>query len=349
MTDVAPCRKCGSNAEICGDHARPDDGYRFVRCVGMGCDNETTWQPSEREAVNVWNDAYRYGEPKPEATGNASTPALGISEGNETQNLQPKDSKTEVSTPESEVVTRLGRVRSTGARKGKLWNPDGPDAAAIIERQAAEIARLKGALPQSGEPSPVQTEVSTDLTARREATDAIKAHFGQFATSGVTVEGNRIRLTPPEGCAFISFDADDLARALLPSPTAQGESLPAREAREALEFYASNFDWHPGDGEAPDATFPGSAPTYYEATANDDLNEDGGQRAIKALKSLAALTGTQQPDATPQADVTGLVAELREELKVAISPQWHPLLAARVDCILRRMEALASQRNGAGE
>ena len=45
-------------------------------------------------------------------------------------------------------------------------------------------------------------------------------------------------------------------------------------------------------------------------------------------------------------DVSGLVAELREELKIAISPQWHPQLASRVDSILSRLEA--KRDGGAG-
>lgn len=66
--------------------------------------------------------------------------------------------------------------------------------------------------------------------------------------------------------------------ALRPQPS--GET---REIVEALEFYASAFDWHPGDGEAPDATHPGSPPTYYEASATDELIEDAGKRARTAL------------------------------------------------------------------
>lgn len=50
--------------------------------------------------------------------------------------------------------------------------------------------------------------------------------------------------------------------------------------------------------------------------------------------------------ADQSSDVSGLVAELREELKIAISPQWHPQLASRVDSILSRLEA--KRDGGAG-
>jgi len=41
---------------------------------------------------------------------------------------------------------RLRKVRSQGIRAGKLWNEDGPEAADTIERQAAEIERLRATL-----------------------------------------------------------------------------------------------------------------------------------------------------------------------------------------------------------
>ncbi|WP_453978601.1 hypothetical protein [Brevundimonas sp. Marseille-Q4549] len=54
--------------------------------------------------------------------------------------------------------------------------------------------------------------------------------------------------------------------------------------------------------------------------------------AILALLSARPLALGGQ-----QGDHAALVDELREELKIAISPQWHPRLAARVDSILSRL------------
>lgn len=52
---------------------------------------------------------------------------------------------------------------------------------------------------------------------------------------------------------------------------------------DALEFYGREWEWYPGDGEAPDATHPGSAPTFYEADPTARLKDDAGQIAREAL------------------------------------------------------------------
>jgi hypothetical protein len=83
-----------------------------------------------------------------------------------------------------------------------------------------------------------------------------------------------------ERCEAAVLEAANLRAQLALRPQPSGET---REIVEALEFYASAFDWHPGDGEAPDATHPGSPPTYYEASATDELIEDAGKRARTAL------------------------------------------------------------------
>jgi hypothetical protein len=44
------------------------------------------------------------------------------------------------------LCEKLRKVRSQGIRAGKLWNEDGPKAADTLERQDAEIERLRGAL-----------------------------------------------------------------------------------------------------------------------------------------------------------------------------------------------------------
>lgn len=51
-------------------------------------------------------------------------PSVGIREANEPL-IQPSPNH-------EELVKRLEGVRSTGIRQGKLWNPDGPEAASAI-------------------------------------------------------------------------------------------------------------------------------------------------------------------------------------------------------------------------
>lgn len=70
------------------------------------------------------------------------------------------------------------------------------------------------------------------------------------------------------------------------SHEAPGEG--AGEIAKVLEFYGAEWDYHPGDGEAPDATHPGSAPTFYEAEPTDALKDDGGMMARVALADLRA-------------------------------------------------------------
>jgi hypothetical protein len=47
------------------------------------------------------------------------------------------------------LCERLRKVRSQGIRAGKLWNEDGPEAADTLERQAAQIERLREALKEA--------------------------------------------------------------------------------------------------------------------------------------------------------------------------------------------------------
>lgn len=65
--DLLPCPFCGGGAEVSNDGARPDDGYRFVRCTGVGCGQEIGWEPSADKAIAAWNrrPAVNIALPKP--------------------------------------------------------------------------------------------------------------------------------------------------------------------------------------------------------------------------------------------------------------------------------------------
>jgi len=54
--NLLPCPFCGDESPtVYGDNAKPDDGYRLVRCTGLRCGIETGWHSTETEAVNAWN------------------------------------------------------------------------------------------------------------------------------------------------------------------------------------------------------------------------------------------------------------------------------------------------------
>ncbi len=185
-----------------------------------------------------------------EETGNLSSCGAGIlRQQNETQIANP--------TPEAEAVARLTRVRSWGTRKGRPWNPDGPEAAALIERQAAEIERLRSTLPQAGEP------LSSTPVADNRATDpAVKA-------------GEPSPAQEPFAYAICWRNHDTLHKTLEDAEQRRG-----RFKRDILSLYT-----HPAPAQ-PDAGDLREAVEFYATGV-----EDRGRRARKAL---AALTGTQQ-------------------------------------------------------
>lgn len=101
------------------------------------------------------------------------------------------------------------------------------------------------------------------------------------------VESAKARLAQPFTGEMTDARRAAIAADIVTVQSASPFSGISREVREALEFYATNWDWYPGDGEY-NGIEPGSPPTYYEAEPNAALKDDGGEKARKALSTLTA-------------------------------------------------------------